>query len=266
MDFKNFAYGTVATAPSPATSGTSLVLGSGEGALFPTTFPYSVVIWPTAVNPTSSNAEIVTVTSISTDTLTIVRGQEGTAARTVVTGDQVMYAVTGELLRRFEGIFSILQSDNAVSSVNTVQSVFSSSQDVITLEASTLYEVEGWYSITCGTTSHSLGISFAAGGSLTINWMNLHVRGFNVVANGLATATQGSYVDRLANTTITSAATTAGNMCYFKGHISVNAGGTLTPQFTFSAAPTGTNLVKAGTWIRFKKLGINTTATTGPVS
>jgi hypothetical protein len=210
MDFKNFAYGTVATAPSPATSGTSLVLGSGQGALFPTSFPYSVVIWATGVNPTSANAEIVTVTNISTDTLTIVRAQEGTSARTVVVGDQVMYAITGELLRRFEGIFSILQSDNSVSSVNTAQNVFSSAQDVFTLEGSTLYEVEGWYALTTGTTSHSLGISFVAAGGLTINFMNLMARGFNVVANGTATATNGGYIDRLANTTVTAAATTAG--------------------------------------------------------
>ena len=34
---KNFAYGKVATAPSPATSGTSLVLEIGQGARFPNT-------------------------------------------------------------------------------------------------------------------------------------------------------------------------------------------------------------------------------------
>ena len=34
-DSINFARGTVATAPSPATSGTSLTLQTGEGALLP---------------------------------------------------------------------------------------------------------------------------------------------------------------------------------------------------------------------------------------
>ena len=32
---KNFAYSTIATAPTPATSGTTLVVQAGEGALFP---------------------------------------------------------------------------------------------------------------------------------------------------------------------------------------------------------------------------------------
>ena len=34
---KNFSYSLVATAPSPATSGTSLVVTAGQGSYFPTT-------------------------------------------------------------------------------------------------------------------------------------------------------------------------------------------------------------------------------------
>src|ERR1035437_7149636 len=89
----NFAYSSVATAPSPATSGTSLVLNSGDGALFPAA-PFQATIWPTASNPLSSNAEIVRVTVKSTDTLTITRAQEGTSARTVIPGDQIAAGIT----------------------------------------------------------------------------------------------------------------------------------------------------------------------------
>ncbi len=84
---KNFSYSTVATAPSPATSGTSLVVSAGEGALFSVGQP--AVIYPTGVPPLASQAEIVMVTNVSTDTLTITRAQEGTSARTVVVGDQI---------------------------------------------------------------------------------------------------------------------------------------------------------------------------------
>jgi hypothetical protein len=94
---KNFAYSTVATAPSPATTGTSLVVAAGTGALFPTA-PFNATIWPTAVNPTSSNAEIVRVTAISTDTLTITRQQESTSARTVVVGDQIAATITNKVI------------------------------------------------------------------------------------------------------------------------------------------------------------------------
>ena len=103
---KNFAYSTVATAPSPATTGTSLVLASGEGALFPdpaTDGEYNIVVWPTGENPLSSNAEICRVTAISTDTLTITREQEDTTARTIVIGDQVMLSNTKKTMDDIEG-------------------------------------------------------------------------------------------------------------------------------------------------------------------
>lgn len=91
----NFAYSTVDTAPSPATSGTSLVLD--DAADFPdpsSAGAYNIVIWPAGELPLSSNAEIVRVTGKSSDTLTITRTQEGTSARTVTTGDQVALAIT----------------------------------------------------------------------------------------------------------------------------------------------------------------------------
>lgn len=90
---KNFAYGTILTAPSPATSGTSFVLNGGQGSIMPAV-PFNGTVWPAGAQPTVSNAEIVRVTAISTDTLTIVRAQETTSARTVVVGDQFAAGIT----------------------------------------------------------------------------------------------------------------------------------------------------------------------------
>ena len=98
---KNFSYGTVATAPSPATTGTSLVLGAGQGALFPqpsTDGAFNITVWPTGSNPLSTNAEICRVTARSTDTLTITRQEEDTSARTIVVGDQVKLGLTAKVL------------------------------------------------------------------------------------------------------------------------------------------------------------------------
>lgn len=97
----NLAVSTVATAPSPATSGTSLVVGSGHGARFPAA-PFNATVWPTGANPDPSNAEIVRVTARSTDTLTITRAQEGTTARTVVIGDNIAATVTAKTLTDIE--------------------------------------------------------------------------------------------------------------------------------------------------------------------
>ena len=97
----NFAYSTVATAPSPATSGTSLVVAAGGGALFPTP-PFNATVWPASLQPLASNAEIVRVTGISTDTLTIVRAQESSSAQSIVVGDQIAATITKKTITDVE--------------------------------------------------------------------------------------------------------------------------------------------------------------------
>lgn len=99
MVYKNLAYGTVLTAPSPASSGTSLVLNSGEGAYFPdpsTEGSFYITIFPVSSDPTFTTAEIALVTARSTDTLTITRAQKSTSARTVVVGDRVIQGIYAE--------------------------------------------------------------------------------------------------------------------------------------------------------------------------
>ena len=94
---KNFAISAVATAPSPASSGTSLVVTAGQGSRFPKP-PFNATVWPSGATPDPTNAEIVRVTVISTDTLTITRTQEGTSARSIVVGDQIAATITAETL------------------------------------------------------------------------------------------------------------------------------------------------------------------------
>lgn len=94
---KNFAESLVATAPSPASTGTSLVVTGSEGTLFPTV-PFNATVWPAGVQPTSDNAEIVRVTAISTDTFTIVRKQEGSSARKIIVGDQIVASITAQTM------------------------------------------------------------------------------------------------------------------------------------------------------------------------
>lgn len=99
---KNFAYSTIATAPSPTTSGTSLVVQSGDGAKFPL-IPFNAVVWPVGAKPTTANAEIIRVTGISTDTFsTIVRAQESSSARSIQVGDQIAAAITAKTLTDVE--------------------------------------------------------------------------------------------------------------------------------------------------------------------
>jgi len=97
---KNFAKATVSTTYDA--SQTSIVLTTGHGARFPTAVPYNVTWWNSTDYPDPSddpNREIVTVTAIATDTLTVVRGAEGITATTKNTGGKVYKMIVGVTAR-----------------------------------------------------------------------------------------------------------------------------------------------------------------------
>lgn len=99
---KNFAYSTIATAPSPIRYGLSLIVAGGDGTKFPTP-PFNATIWPASEQPTSTNAEIVRVTAISTDTFTIQRAQEG-YSRDILVGDQIAATITAKVMTDAENV------------------------------------------------------------------------------------------------------------------------------------------------------------------
>ena len=97
----NLAYSTVATAPSPASSGTSLVVATGDGSRFPAV-SFNALVWPIGAIATPANSEIVRVTNISSDTLTITRAQESTSARSIIVGDQIAATATAKTFTDIE--------------------------------------------------------------------------------------------------------------------------------------------------------------------
>lgn len=79
----NFGKATVSTTYDA--SATSIVLTTGHGSRFPSTFPYPLVWWNFTDYPDPAddpNREIVTVTARSGDTLTVTRNAESTGAST----------------------------------------------------------------------------------------------------------------------------------------------------------------------------------------
>src|SRR5438046_1542914 len=103
---KNYAISTVATAPSPATSGTSLDVASGHGVRFPAV-PFNCTVCPPGVDPDPSNAETIRVTARTTDSFgTILRAQEGSTARSIQVGDKIYNAATD---KTFTDIIASLQ-------------------------------------------------------------------------------------------------------------------------------------------------------------
>lgn len=116
---KDGATGTVLTAPSPATSGTSLVLNSGEGARFPAA-PFYAIAHPNNTIPTVSTSEKVLVTAVSTDTFTITRAQGIYSAQSIAVGWRISNAIFQEDINNS----SIIQNEVPGGTVNGSTTAF----------------------------------------------------------------------------------------------------------------------------------------------
>lgn len=86
----NFSFGVLTAGINSAA--TSLTVGSGQGARFPST-PFNAVIWRNDLRSPADaywagEAEIVRVTNRTGDVLTITRAQEGTSAVNLNTADK----------------------------------------------------------------------------------------------------------------------------------------------------------------------------------
>jgi hypothetical protein len=83
--FKNNV--TAALAASISSSTTTIVVASGQGSRFPSV-PSGSYFYATLYDA-GNNIEIVKVTNRATDTLTVVRGQDGTSSRAYAAGDSI---------------------------------------------------------------------------------------------------------------------------------------------------------------------------------
>ena len=129
---KNFAYSTLTN--SPGTTGTTFNVA--DGSVFPVA-PFNATVWPTATQPTSANAEIVRVTVVAGNVLTVsARGpgttQEGSTNQNVASGFQIAATVTAKTITDIEDNYvnswspyiptsggTAIQSYNSNTSANT---------------------------------------------------------------------------------------------------------------------------------------------------
>lgn len=87
-NLKDYATSTVAVAPSPASSGTTLEVETGHGARFPSA-PFYITVHPPFEFPTLDNAEKMLVTAKSGDEFTIDRAEGDTTAKSIEAGWRV---------------------------------------------------------------------------------------------------------------------------------------------------------------------------------
>lgn len=165
----NFGYSTVAVAPSPANTGTSLQVAAGQGALFPAA-PFNCTIWPPGVNPIASNAEIIRVTAVVGDVFTITRAQESTSNKSVEVGWQIANTTSVK-------VFTDIESAPVISAGTTQATgpfTFADSNGVTfgidngTVTASVATAAGGGVAVSAGANSQSTGtIVFANSNGIT---------------------------------------------------------------------------------------------------
>lgn len=111
---KNNAYSTLASGISNVA--TSITVAAGTGSRFPAAGGADY-FYATLIN-TSNEPEVVKVTTRSTDTLTVVRGQDGTTARAYSSSDRIELRVTAALLADIRD--SITPADDTVTTAKIV--------------------------------------------------------------------------------------------------------------------------------------------------
>ena len=163
-------------------------------------------------------------------------------------------------------MFASQTSTNSLSDINTVQAIFASGFDVFTLAASTSYFFEGMYIFDHGATSHSVGLSFELGGGASVTSIAYNTTCWVTASNTNTASQTTNMITQTTNTAVNAAGSNATERIYFSGIIRMNAGGTVTPSVTFSAAPGGAPTTGINSYIRFTPIGSNTINSLGNVN
>jgi microcystin-dependent protein len=265
----NFAVSTVAVAPSPASSGTSLTVATGNGSLFPTNS--NVVVSPAGVTPTSANSEICLVTNQSGDVLTLTRQQESTSARSIVVGDSIIGGPTALWFTAIESLMpqtgdykwnasnaaltGWLLCDGSAVSRSTYAALFASIGTAFgTGDGSTTFNLPNPAGKTpvgvgTGTTSDVITQQVVPSNSPwvvpsnTDRWITGQAVTFNVSAGGTAPGgfTNGTtyYVNRVTSTVITLCASLANAITGLPVSYTTTGSGTFTIKATLTARVLG---------------------------
>lgn len=143
-----------ASAPIASTitsSATSITVASGQGAEFPV-LAGSDNFTATLVD-TSNNIEIVQVTARSGDTMTVVRGQEGTTARGYAAGSLLELRITAAVLNNFAQIAGA-QTFTGVKTFSST--IVGSTTNISTTALSVIYPIGSIYTSTVATNPGTL--------------------------------------------------------------------------------------------------------------
>src|SRR5215207_3821521 len=242
-----------------------------------TTAATTDVVDPPAAS-TYRNVKTINIrnTSASSSTLVTVRHTDGTTAvdlfQTTLGPAETMTYVEGMGWDVFlndgshkamgaRTLIRILAADATGTLATTAQPWFPAG-GAVSLRSDTLYNFEGFLYLTTGGTTHTTGLSF--GGTAVISSIIYRYWFTSAAAAAIATASSESVVTSAANFVMAATSTAATTRVGVEhGTVRVTTGGTFIPNFTFSASPTGTTLVKAGSYFRIWAVGAAAAETLG---
>jgi hypothetical protein len=146
------------------------------------------------------------------------------------------------------------------NSLTTAQNIFPAANDTLTLLANTSYRFRAKIGLNTGATSHTT--AFQLGGTATFTSISYLSQATSSAANTLA-ALQSRRVETAAAAVLTAASTAVSTDLWIEGVLRTNGAGTIVPQVTFSAGPTGTCEVAINSFFEIEPIGSDTVAAVG---
>jgi hypothetical protein len=188
--------------------------------------------------------------------------EAGTENTKMMTALRVKQAINKDISNY---LFRNLTADFGGSNDTEAQAWFSNNANV-TLEASSSYRFEGLLLMTraSGGNAHTISFQWALGGSLFLNQMKGHA----ICNSGTGSAPDIAYSKQLdGNGPFVVKPSMSNSTEYVSlriaGTLRTAAGGTLRPEFFYSAAPGGGPTIKAGTYLELTKIGDNAVESRG---
>lgn len=161
-------------------------------------------------------------------------------------------------------IFTRNTDDFVGSDSNTAQPIFEAARDTLTVDSSTLYEFECVFVVTrsAGTTSHQMQFTF--GGTATFTSIMYEIQSSNANTTSVGTVVS-SYATTVLSPNMQAANTSATEhvKAFAKGLMAINSGGTLIPQFKYTAAPGGAPTILKNSYFKLTAMGTDTVGNVG---
>lgn len=148
------------------------------------------------------------------------------------------------------------------NSATTAQAIFPAAQDTLTVEADTSYLMLGSIGFNTGATDHITSLGFALT-TATVAAVKYVSDTISSAAATLATP-QRKRIETVAATAVAATSTAVQTDITLRGFIRFTLGGTIVPQVTFSAGPTGTCETDADSFLALIRVGSAAFAAVGP--